>query len=76
MTPTQRTLLIILAFVTLTLGSFIWYIATWDPSERAPVSTLPAAFLFAQNIPGGVENSLNFRRGAAPHIHRSNQWNS
>ena len=35
MTP-RRTLLLIAAFVTLTLGSFIWYIATWDSATRAP----------------------------------------
>ncbi|PJI85141.1 hypothetical protein BC777_3138 [Yoonia maricola] len=31
---TKRTLLMIAAFVILTLGSFIWYIATWDAAER------------------------------------------
>jgi len=30
----RQVLLLIGAFVTLTLGSFIWYIATWDPNER------------------------------------------
>ena len=32
----RRTLLLIAAFVTLTLGSFICYIATWDSATRAP----------------------------------------
>ncbi len=40
MTPVQRTLLIILAFVVISVGSFIWYIATWDPAEHEPVSVL------------------------------------
>jgi hypothetical protein len=30
----RQVLLLIGAFVTLTLGSFIWYIATWDADER------------------------------------------
>ena len=30
----KQVLLMIAAFVVLTLGSFIWYIATWDSSER------------------------------------------
>ncbi|MBZ8117485.1 hypothetical protein KUD11_02370 [Roseovarius sp. LXJ103] len=68
MTPTQRTLLAILAFVAISLGSFIWYIATWDPAEREPISYLSPPHLLAQNIP---EESSNFNRnstlGAAPH---------
>ncbi|WP_019954668.1 MULTISPECIES: hypothetical protein [Yoonia] len=30
-------LLLIALFVALTLGSFIWYIATWDAAARAPI---------------------------------------
>ena len=30
----RQVLLLIGAFVALTLGSFIWYIATWDANER------------------------------------------
>ena len=30
-------LLLIALFVALTLGSFIWYIATWDAISRAPI---------------------------------------
>ena len=40
MSPTQRTLLIILAFVAMIVGSFIWFIATWDPSQEEPVTEL------------------------------------
>ncbi len=57
MSGPQRTLLIIIAFVALILGSFIWFIATWDASERAPAATLSAPLLLAENIPGS---------GAAP----------
>ncbi len=37
-----RTLILILAFLAVTVGSFIWFVATWDPSAREPVTTLPA----------------------------------
>lgn len=30
----RQVLLLIGAFVALTLGSFIWYIATWDANQR------------------------------------------
>ena len=43
MSPNQRILMGILAFVVLTLGSFIWFIATWDPSKEEPVSRLVPA---------------------------------
>ena len=42
MTPTQRTLLVIAAFVALIIGSFIWFIITWDPSRDGSVTALPA----------------------------------
>ena len=38
MNPMQRTLLIIAVFVTLILGSFIWFIATWDRAQEQPVT--------------------------------------
>ncbi len=38
MKPIHRTLLAIFAFIALTLGSFIWFIATWDPSKEEPVA--------------------------------------
>ena len=38
MTGKQITLLAIFAFVTLTLGSFIWFIVTWDPDTEQPVT--------------------------------------
>ncbi len=42
MTPTQRTLLVIAVFVALIVGSFIWFIVTWDPSKEEPVTQLRA----------------------------------
>ncbi|MCL1627718.1 MULTISPECIES: hypothetical protein [Roseinatronobacter] len=37
----KRTLLLIFAFIALMLGSFIWFVATWDSKQRAPLSMLP-----------------------------------
>ena len=36
----KRTLILIAAFVAFMLGSFIWYIATWDAEKRAPTSQI------------------------------------
>ncbi|MEL6807580.1 MAG: hypothetical protein AAFO97_07350 [Pseudomonadota bacterium] len=40
MTPVQRTLLAIVAFVTLAVGSFIYFIANWDSSKAEPIGAL------------------------------------
>jgi len=42
MTPTQRTLLAIFAFVALILGSFIWFIATWDADSEKSITRIIA----------------------------------
>ncbi len=41
MTGKTRTLLLILVFVAVSLGSFIWFIATWDPTREEPVVRAP-----------------------------------
>jgi hypothetical protein len=41
MTPNQRILLAIAAFVTLTVGTFIWFIASWDPAKKESLTGLP-----------------------------------
>ena len=38
----NKTLLAILLFVLFGLGSFVWFVATWDPSKEEPVSALPS----------------------------------
>ena len=43
-----QVLLLIAAFLTLTVGSFIYYIATWDASEREPVSIILPKILAPQ----------------------------
>lgn len=35
------TFLAILAFVAFSLGSFIWFIATWDKTREEPVTSQP-----------------------------------
>ena len=44
MSSKTLTLLAILAFVTFGVGSFIWFIATWDMTREEPVSTRPHMF--------------------------------
>lgn len=38
-----RVLMLIAAFVALTLGSFIWFIATWDANKEEPIGQLTPA---------------------------------
>ena len=52
MTGPKRTLLLIGLFVALTLGSFIWFIATWDAEKEEPVTQNAPTHLLAKNIPG------------------------
>ncbi len=35
-----RTLLLIFAFIAFMIGSFIWFVATWDASKEEPVSLI------------------------------------
>lgn len=37
----KSTLVLIALFVLLTLGSFIWFVATWDSSKEEPISLAP-----------------------------------
>ncbi len=37
MTPIQRTLLAIAAFVALAVGSFVYFIANWDATKAEPI---------------------------------------
>ncbi|WP_375254773.1 hypothetical protein [Yoonia sp.] len=48
----RQVLLLIAAFVTVTLGSFIWYVATWDADKRADATSADAPlFILAQKLP-------------------------
>ena len=61
-----RTFLLIAFFVSIMLGSFIWFVATWDPSERPTISqnTVPASS--CQKTSGECE-------GLAPHSDTSRE---
>ena len=41
----RQVLLLICSFVTLTLGSFIWFIATWDADKEQPIGQLAPAYI-------------------------------
>ncbi len=44
MTPsTKRTLLLIAVFFIAVVGSFVWFVITWDPEREKPVGQLPDA---------------------------------
>ena len=50
MTP-RLTLLLIAAFLALTVGSFVWYVATWDAAAEEPVT-----FIFPQPLAPETRN--------------------
>ena len=41
----RQVLMLIAAFVTLVLGSFIWFIATWDAEKEQPIGTQMPTFI-------------------------------
>ena len=43
MSRQTKILLLIVAFLIFTVGSFVWFVATWDPGKEEPVSLLPGA---------------------------------
>lgn len=47
MTGPAKTLLIIGIFLALMIGSFIWFVATWDASKEEPVTSLALWEVFA-----------------------------
>lgn len=48
MTGTKWTLLGILAFVALTVGTFIWFIASWDRHKEEAVTSAPVSITNAE----------------------------
>jgi len=38
----KRTLLAIAVFVAMMVGTFIWFVASWDPTREEPVSQIAA----------------------------------
>ncbi|MEL6464771.1 MAG: hypothetical protein AAFQ58_07365 [Pseudomonadota bacterium] len=40
MTPIQRTLLAIAAFIAIAIGTFIYFISNWDASKSEPIGMI------------------------------------
>ncbi len=40
----RATLIVIFAFIAFMVGSFIWFVATWDSDAETPVSTLESSY--------------------------------
>ncbi|MBT8410239.1 MAG: hypothetical protein KJP02_00390 [Octadecabacter sp.] len=49
----KNTLLLIFAFLALMIGSFIWFVATWDRDAEQPVSMAPSSSWPIQLPPEG-----------------------
>ncbi len=41
MSGTTLTLLVVAIFVAFMVGSFIWFVATWDAENEPPISLAP-----------------------------------
>ncbi|MEX0310118.1 MAG: hypothetical protein AB3N17_07690 [Tateyamaria sp.] len=57
MTPIQRTLLAIAAFVTIAVGTFIYFIANWDASKAEPIGAANDSRFFSFQIRRGLGQS-------------------
>lgn len=44
-------LALIAAFLVVTLGSFIWYVATWDGAARSAMLGAPSSFTWPEKLP-------------------------
>ncbi|WP_297777613.1 hypothetical protein [uncultured Roseovarius sp.] len=44
------TLLAILTFVAVTVGSFVWFIVTWDKAKEEPVTLIAPAYTIEERI--------------------------
>lgn len=49
-----RTLLLIFAVLTLMIGSFVWFVATWDASKEDPITMLLSSSWQIQLPPEGL----------------------
>lgn len=47
----RQVLMLIAAFLALTIGSFVYYIATWNPAERTSDHHSAPAFILANILP-------------------------
>jgi len=70
----KNTLLLIFAFLALMIGSFIWFVATWDRDAEQPVSQIasPSLILAEKRSPegppaAGASFSENIVSGSDPY---------
>ncbi|MEM8654212.1 MAG: hypothetical protein AAGF36_05665 [Pseudomonadota bacterium] len=54
MTPIQRTILVIAAFVTIAVGTFIYFIANWDASKAEPIGATDNSTFFSLTVRRGL----------------------
>ncbi len=52
MTGIQKTLLAIVAFVLLAVGTFVYFIANWDPAKAQPVAAPQIPFISPEKLRG------------------------
>ena len=64
--PMKRTLIAIALFFLSVIGSFIWFVATWDKTTEQPVSAGPAAthLAYASDVHGMCMGCDSRERGA------------
>jgi hypothetical protein len=61
MTPIQRTLLAIFAFMAVAIGSFIWFIANWDKATTKPIGAVTVPPIQSASV---LSVSKKFRESA------------
>ena len=59
MTPIQRTLLAIAAFLALAVGTFIYFIANWDASKAQSIGRMEGPALISSQIRQGTGGSAS-----------------
>ena len=59
MTPVQRTLLAIAAFLALAVGTFVYFIVNWDASKAQPIGHLDVPRDFSAQIQGPTPTLLD-----------------
>ena len=66
---TPQILLLIGAFLTLTVGSFIYYVATWDADKEQPVSLLTPGLVPALAKNTATTGNTPFTPGCAQPVY-------
>lgn len=67
MTSIQRTLLIIAVFLLLGIGSFIWYVASWEAGQPSTLGAISAPTAQTASLFSDLKNPGVW--GSAPVLH-------